>query len=566
MKINKNLYPYVAMALLLSWCWQGAMAAESTMSGSYLAGRFAKNNGDGNTAIADLERVHREEPENKGVASQLQDMLLMQGRMDDAVKLAQDIRMLDEKDVLSDLLLALREIKANQLQAASGLLNSAAENSSAQLWQPLISAWIDSGLHKLTKPMTLEGLSADISRAVPLANYHLALINAQAGFVDAAAANFKNTIEDPKNPPSRAIKLLLRFYEQNNSPAILTPVVEAYRQSHPDSALEKDVPAITTVQEGAAEVLYTMGGIMLGADAGGDAVVYLQMALYLKPDFAEAAMALGDAYADLQQYAPANGAYGRIMPGSIFYERAQLHIAADYDHMGKLNESVAMLDTMAKNAPGNPDALVIKGDLLRMHGRYKDAVAAYTQGLNRIKEPKSIHWPILFARGACLERLGKWAEAEQDMQRALALMPDQPDVLNYLAYGWLERGRHVAEARSMIEKAVKARPDDAQIVDSMGWALYLSGDYEGAAEYLEKAVELLPGDATVNDHLGDVYWRLGHKTEARYQWERSLGCSPDTKMADSLHKKLKDGLPPPATLADTAPAQTSDASPVTITP
>ncbi len=137
-------------------------------------------------------------------------------------------------------------------------------------------------------------------------------------------------------------------------------------------------------------------------------------------------------------------------------------------------------------------------------------------------------WPVLFARGACLERLGKWALAEKDLRRALELKPDQPDVLNYLGYGWMERRLNLADARAMIEKAVKARPDDAEIVDSMGWALYLQGDFQHATEYLEKAVELLPGDATVNDHLGDVYWRLGHKTEARYQWERSLSFSPDS--------------------------------------
>jgi Flp pilus assembly protein TadD len=161
---------------------------------------------------------------------------------------------------------------------------------------------------------------------------------------------------------------------------------------------------------------------------------------------------------------------------------------------------------------------------------------------------------VWFARGTCYERLGNWTAAEHDLQQALALKPDQPDVLNYLGYGWMERSENLSNARAMIEKAAKARPDDAEIIDSMGWALYLSGDYEGAVEHLEKAVELLPGDATVNSHLGDAYWRLGHKTEARYQWERSLNSSPEAKLTDELHRKLKEGLPPPAALADTAPS------------
>jgi tetratricopeptide (TPR) repeat protein len=104
----------------------------------------------------------------------------------------------------------------------------------------------------------------------------------------------------------------------------------------------------------------------------------------------------------------------------------------------------------------------------------------------------------------------------------------------------------------MIEKAVKERPDNAEIVDSMGWALYLSGDYDEATNYLEKAIQLLPGDATVNDHLGDAYWRLGHKTEARYQWERALNSSPEPKLAENLRRKIKDGLPSSSTMANTS--------------
>jgi Flp pilus assembly protein TadD len=96
----------------------------------------------------------------------------------------------------------------------------------------------------------------------------------------------------------------------------------------------------------------------------------------------------------------------------------------------------------------------------------------------------------------------------------------------------------------MIARAVQARPDDAQIVDSMGWALYMGGDYTASISYLEKAVELVPGDPTVNDHLGDVYWRLGRKNEARFQWERALAFSPQNTLAQSIQKKLKDGLPP----------------------
>jgi tetratricopeptide (TPR) repeat protein len=547
-----NLSAFIAILYAISTP-VGAFADE-TASGSYLVSQFARNNGDIDDAINSLHRLHKDNQDDTEITSQLEGMLLLKGNVEEAVDLASEIRQTDEKDQLSSLLLALHEIKNNNPDNAATMLDNAFESGSAQLWLPLLSAWLDVSRNKLTKPFTIEKLGADVGRAAPLLNYHLALINAQAGFVDAAALNFKNAIEDPKNPPMRVIKTLLQFYKQNNSPSALTATVNAFNESHTDSKIvNSDMPAtIATVHDGVAEVLYTMGSIMLGAEANNDAVIYMQLALYIKPDFSEAALSLGDAYGELQQYSRSNDAYGRIAEASPLYEQARLHIVINYDQMGKMNEAISILDKMAKKASDNPDALITKGDLLRIHGRYREAIPAYDAALKRIPDPDSKYWPVLFARGTCYERLGNWKSAERDLKQALVLKPDQPDVLNYLGYGWMERSENLSNARSMIEKAVKERPDSAEIIDSMGWALYLSGDYEGAIGYLEKAVELLPGDATVNDHLGDAYWRLGHKTEARYQWERSLNSSPDTKEAESLRHKLRDGLP---ILAETTPPE-----------
>jgi Flp pilus assembly protein TadD len=216
--------------------------------------------------------------------------------------------------------------------------------------------------------------------------------------------------------------------------------------------------------------------------------------------------------------------------------------------------------------PDSIDAWVTKGDLLRIHGHFADAVVAYSEPLKRLPELGDDAWAILFARASCLDRLGKWPEAEKDLQQALVLKPDQPDVLNYLGFTRLEHGESLQEAGVMIAKAVKARPNDAQIVDSMGWVLYLQGAYQEATQYLEKAVELLPGDPEVNDHLGDVYWRLGRKTEARFQWERSLSFSPQDKLSNSIHKKLKEGLPPPNTMADSIPVNAPEKPLMAATP
>jgi len=124
-----------------------------------------------------------------------------------------------------------------------------------------------------------------------------------------------------------------------------------------------------------------------------------------------------------------------------------------------------------------------------------------------------------------------------------AARPDQPHVLNYLGYSWIDQGVNLDEGMEMIKKAVQQRPDDGYIVDSLGWAYYRIGNYEEATKQLERAIELKPEDPTINDHLGDAYWRVGRVLEARFQWAHARDLKPDPEELPKIEEKLKDGLP-----------------------
>jgi len=526
-------------------------------AGSYLSSQFAKSSGDVSGAIKYLQRVYKDEPDNAEVASQLEGMLLLDGRIDDAMAIADSFKD-DPTDAVSLLLRTLRAVKREDYAAATQAIEPAFQNETGQLWLPLLSAWLDVSQQKPTKPITLEELSGNVGRMTALMNYHLALINNQLGFKEAAAQNFKDAIENPQKAPSRMMENLLAFYQENNKPELLSPVVDAYNVANPDNDLQPEMVVIHTPKDGIAEVLFSMGNIMHAAGVVQDGIVYLQLALYLKPDLNVASLSLGDAYSEVKLYAKANKAYANVSAKDRNYTRAQLRLAINLDKMGKFSEALRQLDQFAKQAPDMRDAYVAKGDLLRIHGKFNEAITTYSQALQRNGVLTDKDWPVLFARGSCYERMGQWKLAEADMQHALELKPDQPDVLNYLGFSWLTRGEHVEEARDMIEKAVMARPNDPQIVDSMAWALYLAGHYEEASGYGERAIELLPSDPTVNDHLGDIYWRMGRKNEARFQWERTLSYSPDTKLAESIHRKLKDGLPPIEVAQGKAPVIASD--------
>jgi len=158
-------------------------------------------------------------------------------------------------------------------------------------------------------------------------------------------------------------------------------------------------------------------------------------------------------------------------------------------------------------------------------------------------ELDSSFWAIYFARGVSYERLGKWDLAEKDLKKALEIQPDQPDVLNYLGYTWIDMGKNIEQGIKMVKNAYELKPEDSHILDSVGWGYYKLGDYEGALKFLEAAITQLPYDATVNEHLGDVYWQIGRKTEAKYQWQRALDNEPEKRAIAGLQDKIKNGMP-----------------------
>jgi Flp pilus assembly protein TadD len=189
------------------------------------------------------------------------------------------------------------------------------------------------------------------------------------------------------------------------------------------------------------------------------------------------------------------------------------------------------------------DAAQALGDVLRGKERFADAAKAYDTAIERTTDPDQKNWTLFYARGIAEERSDQWPKAEADFRKALQLSPDQPYVLNYLGYSWVDKGINLKEGRELLEKAVKQKPNDGAIVDSLGWANFQLGNYPHAVELLERAVALTSTDWTVNDHLGDAYWRIGRKLEAKFQWRRALVLKPDADKIKAIESKIDGGLP-----------------------
>jgi len=174
---------------------------------------------------------------------------------------------------------------------------------------------------------------------------------------------------------------------------------------------------------------------------------------------------------------------------------------------------------------------------------YKQAIKYYTIVLGIVTDDLEIKSDLFYRRGASNERMGNYEESDRDMLLSLEIDPDDAYVLNYLAYSWLERDYKIKEAMEMLEKAYSLTENDPYIIDSIGWAYYLTEDYVKAETYLKRAVELMPDDAIVNDHYGDILWKLGRKIQARYFWKNVFKMEDvDEELLQKINSKIIKGL------------------------
>ena len=257
-----------------------------------------------------------------------------------------------------------------------------------------------------------------------------------------------------------------------------------------------------------------------------------------------ALLSLADLYETLKKPDLAIKVYDRIPASSPLHQSAEIQSALDLDALNKSDEAKTRLDRVIADHPKDTEALMALGNIERERKDFAACGASYSKALDAIPAPTKSNWVMFYFRGICYERSNQWPKAEADMQKALALFPDQPLVLNYLGYSWVDKGMHLDQGMDMIRHAVEQRPDDGYIVDSLGWAYFRTGNYVEAVKELERAVLLKPDDPTINDHLGDAYWRVGRTLEAHFQWAQAKDFKPEPDELATLEKKLKDGLPP----------------------
>jgi tetratricopeptide (TPR) repeat protein len=535
----------------------GTAAAADTQTpyGAYLAGRHAQERRDYTAAAAWFEDALKSDPESPELITRTFLMEASEGRFDRARALAEKALRLDPTDAVGQLILLIDRVETGDKAGALARAETLPADGLHRFLGPVARAWTRMGVGDLAGADAALRQLDRFNGLAPLEFYQLGLLYDFAGYPDTAEDNFKKTLDAAGQLNWRLTDAIANFYERRGRADKAVALYQRFIRENTGSELGESVLArkpteppaalIQTAEDGLAEALFDLASVVNQPETIDLALLYVRSALELRPHMPLAQLLLADVLSTQNKPEASLAVLAEIPPSSPYSWSARLRVAANLEMLNRTDEAITQLKGMSAEAPSRAGAAMQLGDLLRAKKRFAEAVEAYDEAMRRLSAagiPE--RWSLFYSRGIALERSGQWKPSEADLLHALELKPDQPLVLNYLGYSWIDRGENLDRGLKMIEKAVELRPEDGYIVDSLGWAHYRLGDYSSAVQYLEKAIELVPEDPTINDHLGDAYWQSGRATEARFQWRRALQFGPEADEIKPIEAKLDRGVIP----------------------
>lgn len=528
---------------------------QRSLLGSYLAGRHARGMNDTAAAASYYRSAMTLDPGNEVLIENAFLMELTEGKFDTALQLAQRLAKSHTQNRMTHLFLGIVAFKAKNWTDADRHFRDASSGPIGELSSVLARGWTKQAQEQSDEGLQLIDIQKQPEWAQFYMRYHRALIADVGGRRAEARANYERIFKADSRTPRTALaythhaansgdfKLARTILKEHTDRSASDghPMARALRDQLNDSGAR--IPLLVeTPLDGMAEVFYGLGEALASEGGVSFGALYLQIALYLRPDFPFALAALANVYETTKHYDAAIVTYGRIQKGTPLEASIDIRKAVNLNMLERVDDARSLLEDVAKRDPSDVKPLEALGSIMRARKRYDEAIDYYSRAIALLPKPEKQHWSFWYSRGTSYERIKKWPLAETDLQKALQLYPDQPMVLNYLGYSWIDQNKNLKQGMALIEKAVTLKPDDGYIVDSLGWAHYKQGNYKEAVRFLERAVELRPEDPVLNDHLGDALWRVGREREARFQWEQSLTLKPELEDAVRTQLKIEKGL------------------------
>ncbi|SFS64315.1 Flp pilus assembly protein TadD, contains TPR repeats [Sulfitobacter marinus] len=528
-----------------------------SVSGAYLAGRHAAVRSDFSEAADYYGRALARDSMNVELLESAILANLSLGDVDRAIPLAKVLAAKHQESQVAHLVTTADNAQRGDYD---GLLAQEGDGAGIGPWvDGLVKAWAYVGKGDMTQAVAeFDTLSREPGMQ-GFVMYHKALALASVGDFEGAERIFAANEAGAAGHTRRGVIARAEILGQLDRNAEALALLNSSFGGSTDPELEALTLALEggepvkfaqapDAKAGIAEVFFTFAAVLRSESAGEHYVLlYARIARYLNPRHIDALLLTADLLESLEQYDLAIAELANVPASDPAYHAAELGRAAALRRSGQPGRAIEVLQQLTRSHGDLPSVHSALGDALRAEDKFDDAIAAYDMAINKTPDTNPQRWVLFYARGISQERSGDLDKAEADFRAALAINPDQPQVLNYLGYSLVEQGRNLDEALNMIERAVAASPGSGYIVDSLGWVLYRLGRYEEAVSQMERAVELVAVDPVVNDHLGDVYWAVGREREAEFQWRRALSfVDPEDTDSEAdpgrMRRKLEIGL------------------------
>ena len=370
---------------------------------------------------------------------------------------------------------------------------------------------------------------------------------------------FSKLINDPESDFTRYIYFYLSYLVENgniNEAKVITDEIEFLNStlllSQGKSWIDngnlqkfKEVFSCKNHNDLIAEFLFLISNLYSAQDNYEMSNFYLNLSNFLNPRFVFNLSLVAENHYFNKDYEKAKKVLKKFKKDDDFYywfrlkKEAQI-ISAQRNNQESLNFIKFNFDKIE-----NPNEKILfdVANFYKKAKNYEEAISYYSKIIENLDDNSDIKSDILYRRGGTYERIKNYEKADKDLIDALQITPDDAYILNYLAYSWLERDYKINEAIKMLETAYELESDDPYIIDSIGWAYYLTDDYPRAEKFLKRAVELMPDDPIVNDHYGDILWKLNRKIQARYFWTNVLKMKDTEKeLIEKINIKMIEGL------------------------
>lgn len=520
-------------------------------SGAFLAARVATSHADYAAAADWYARALLTDPGNPDL---LEGAILSNIGLGEFTPAAAMARALAEQGVDSQIGYLARLIDGLIAEDYAAVIARSADGvKKGALLDTLVTAWAQVGLGRMSDATASFDILVRSPEMAAFGLYHKALALASAGDFEGSHAIFADKNASILQQMRRGILAHARVLSQLERNPEALALLDASFTGDPDPELAdlrrrlaagEPVPfdVVNSAKDGMAEVFYTLA-MALGQEGGAtQTLIYARGAQALRPGQQDTALLVAGLLEEQGQHDLAIAVYATIPAESPSFHIAEIGRAEANYAAGRKEASLEILQGLARAKPDLLVAQVALADAYRRDERFAEARKSYDLAIGLLTEPAAENWPLYFSRGICAERLGDFEATVADLEEALRLNPEQPQVLNYLGYSYVDRGENLDAALGMIERAVAREPGSGYIIDSLAWAYYRLGRHAEAVEPMEQASLLEPVDPIVTDHLGDIYWAVGRTREAEFQWHRALSYGPEEKDAARIRAKLEKGL------------------------